>query len=418
MQIISGTQVFNTSSPASGQKNLFCTEVSIWAKKFGGEEFVEPIMHAYDEGAKATPGDEVVLDLSASKFTVCPPFPPNLTNLNLSDSNVTVLPDDFASQLPNLKDLDVSRTPLKKLPARLPPQLTVLVLCYTDITALPENLPTLLEELWLTGCMKLIFDPVNLLAQLPHLERLDGPRGTLDESTSFGSKGGRRLFEHRLMSTTFGTSYQQNYPHSCAAASLLVIAHELGVKKSLPSSRPDSESDTLELDVHCEKSIYRVTSAFEGQDAGLEKARGSLPPNIIRAARQLGLAETFYVPDNHHTQTMRNDADYPKVEPLLAKEGITIHQQSAPRLSSDALEMRFVTRVDARGVRLPGAWDEVNHCVAVRPDASCMDPASGINFKSIDDYIACLAGSNQFLEDTGMRIQFKLGSAGQTICPD
>jgi hypothetical protein len=384
------------------RRSNYFASVNKWAIEVDGEEYISRIMEAFDKSLFAKPGEEVLLNLSFSGISRCPPFFSGLTHLklvsvplkewpdNLPDTLihlmlkdcawVTALPDNLSSQLPKLKHLDLTNT---------------------SITILPISQLATLEFLRITGCEQLEELPQDFLDQMPQLAQFLTANSSMGKWV-FYALSERSSIEKRMKAVQLGPCYKQNYPRSCAAASLLSIAFELGIK-TMPALENKGE---LVLDKRCESDLYLITSEYHEVMSELSSARGSLPPNIIRASKLLGLTEKFYVPKNHYTEAMRKDSSYPDIEIVSKKEGIDINIECAPLLKEGELAIKFLVEVDSSGKQVPGLWDEVTHCIVERPDGSCMDPSFGENFHTASELIANYDDTQEIYVDSGMSIVF------------
>jgi cysteine protease IpaJ len=185
--------------------------------------------------------------------------------------------------------------------------------------------------------------------------------------------------------------YEQTYPNSCGAASLLVIACALGINEIPPFAGSRSERanvNTLKLNDRCEADIYRITSDCDSSDEDvLERAGYSLPHNIVKAGKLLGLTSEVYEDSSYLSSAI--SWFYSAERDLLLDEGIPI-KKSAVHLGEDQFEMK------ALAITFLGAPVGL-HWVVALPDGTFMDPREG---KCFDSFIGLQSSAGKSILET------------------
>ena len=89
-----------------------------------------------------------------------------LRDLNLRGKSLRIIPDEI-TYLYHLQTLDLSRNPIKDLPSRLPANLTALNISDTKITSLPEDfaLPASLEMVVISASQRALGEQLAALAE-------------------------------------------------------------------------------------------------------------------------------------------------------------------------------------------------------------------------------------------------------------
>ncbi|PXX22057.1 MULTISPECIES: hypothetical protein [Burkholderia] len=174
------------------------------------------------------------------------------------------------------------------------------------------------------------------------------------------------------------SSRRQIFENSCGAASLLVIAKELGVEK-MPAFRGALSSagdGKLALNGASEHDLFMITSGMTTHRRhanSVVNAGYSMPQHLMFAARLLGLEA-----DIHQQPGMMSAALnrlYPDVRSGLSPD--TVIKTSAPRLRDGEYEMKALA-VTIGGIPAGLHW------VVRRTDGSFMDPATGKNAATFD----------------------------------
>lgn len=403
-----------TMGSGNHDKELYCAELQKWVNNVPGENreaLIEQMMKVHDQCAQVEPGKKVVVNLSNNRFTTCPPIPKGVTELKLCRTQLQAWPNNLPVTLLVLEIKDNAQlTALPDNLSTLLPQLTWLDLSKTSITKLPANLPPKLTCLQVTSCEKLVIWFDDFLEQLPDLTSFFAGNSGMAH-LAFSEQSERISAEKRINTASLGFYYEQRWQRSCGAASLLLIAFELGVKEMPIASNSNPEGTTKEelaLTVRCELALYQITSECQGDFTKLESARGSLPHNIIRAGRSLGLTEQFYLAENDFTKAMQSMSECPDLKAEFEKNTIAINTTAMPKLLNDELAIKFLVQIDKLGKCVVGKWDDVIHCVVVRSNGSYMDPAVGENFFSLNELIANYTEEDDpKYVDSGMSIVFK-----------
>ena len=137
------------SEPGSAQAALdrdYRNELSAWVGSAAPTERavhqeVERTVNAYLD----LPAEQrESIDLSDLDLSTLPPLPAGLIELDVSQNQLSTLPEDLPR---NLQKLDASRNALTTLPEHLPPGLQTLDASQNELTALPEHLPLDLQHL-------------------------------------------------------------------------------------------------------------------------------------------------------------------------------------------------------------------------------------------------------------------------------
>lgn len=205
----------------------------------------------------------------------------------------------------------------------------------------------------------------------------------------------------------------QCFSNSCGAASLLCAAIELDVKQ-IPA-RPALQNlwnveSTITLpngDYESERKIYAVTSGIARTAVPDIDTGYSLPSNIARAVKALGLDATAYVPYNLSGILLRFLYGDEIVNSINA--GMPVIYAYAPPLIENQRLLKVFRVGDA------AFWKPATglHYVMQRPNNSLMDPAAfyddkghpgGDDFISVDNCIQHHRTQNRYYQDTGISI--------------
>ncbi len=193
--------------------------------------------------------------------------------------------------------------------------------------------------------------------------------------------------------------YQQTYPNSCGASSLLCAAMELGTA-NLPAVQAYplwAFQIPLAANKTCETAIYSVSSGGGGLPP--TNASGySLPSYINDCAVAMGRTAVGYVPSTLVGALLKTvySADVTRA----TGNGMVINSTVAPAPGPNQRLLK-VMRVGE------DSWYKPNvglHYIMVRPDGSVMDPALGLdanNLKALQMYQNSQAAS---YIDTGIGV--------------
>ena len=177
------------------------------------------------------------------------------------------------------------------------------------------------------------------------------------------------------------TSYQQTYPNSCGAASLLCAAIDLGITQ-LPSDAnihplwvggceldkgPTKQSETI---------VYALTSGSKG--APTKGSGYSVPSNIAKACQAMGISATAYVPTGLVTRILL--AYYPKELANAEAYGMKVFREAPPRPTGKQLLLRIIRVGADKLVSINSGL----HYILERPNGWVMDPALGWEHSSLD----------------------------------
>lgn len=191
-------------------------------------------------------------------------------------------------------------------------------------------------------------------------------------------------------SNHFGTLPKQQYRNSCAARCLQQIAYELGIKK-IPGNKHHGFNGQSIRHRSAEAAIYGITGSLLSGSGGLKpNLLGNLnnggdsgPVGIKNAARLLGLDSRFYcssgLTDWYFGQ--RNPAGWKEI-----KKYCPVHRTSPPTLCSNERLLIHVCNYSMLGLDDNDFKVRRDHYIMQRPDGSCYNPDTGINFSSVKAY--------------------------------
>ena len=191
---------------------------------------------------------------------------------------------------------------------------------------------------------------------------------------------------------------KQFFTNSCGAASLLCVAHELGVRH-LPNINvmgSMSHGQALAATNNCESAIYQITS---GSTTGqiphgnhLSTADYSMPDKMVFAARLLDLDAQIYLESGAFASALGKL--YSSTVEKCEQSGVPIHRTAPPQMGAFERMIKIVGVLKVVGL----------HYVMKRPDGTYMDPGDGQNFPDFDQM------NNSWLKcysDTGISIVCK-----------
>ena len=194
--------------------------------------------------------------------------------------------------------------------------------------------------------------------------------------------------------------YQQTFPQSCGAATLMCAALELGVNE-LPAnnvnflwagSRKLKKGPTKEAEIQ----IYSVTS---GENRIPTPVSGySLPSKLAIVADILNLDMTVHLPPSLTSSILT--FLYPGEIADAERAGVSVVRSAAPRLLTDQKRLRIL-RVGSTGLSIATGL----HYVLERKDGSIMDPALGqnyTNFAELERLLGTMAKTAYI--DTGITV--------------
>lgn len=175
--------------------------------------------------------------------------------------------------------------------------------------------------------------------------------------------------------------YQQTFPQSCGAATLMCAALELGINE-LPANninflwagpRRLKKGPTKEAEIQ----IYSVTS---GENKIPTMVSGySLPSKLALAADILDLEMTVHLPPSV-TSTILTTL-YPSEIVDARNAGVNIVRSIPPRLILDQVRLRILRVGGAGFFNIASGL----HYVLERRNGSVMDPALGQNYANLDE---------------------------------
>jgi hypothetical protein len=176
---------------------------------------------------------------------------------------------------------------------------------------------------------------------------------------------------------------KQEFKSSCAAAALVTIADELGVDTMpmIPGSISDMEKDRKLVvgSYRCERDIYYITTGCKyHDDAALRNAGPSSIPNIIKAAKMLGLNVKVHEYKTDYSEHMHGEDQYKIEKNALLKKGVKINSSSV-KLNPHEREMLLVATEEG--------FDSL-HWVEVRPDGTLGDSDTGKNYENFEEFSA------------------------------
>ena len=174
--------------------------------------------------------------------------------------------------------------------------------------------------------------------------------------------------------------YEQTFPNSCGAASLLCAAIELGTAQ-LPTVKAYplwAFPIPLAPNLTCEKAIYSVTSGNDGRTP-TDATGYSLPSYIHDCVVAMGRTAVAHVPNTLVGALLKTvySADVARA----TGNGMVINSSSAPARPGANQRLLRVMRVGE------DAWYKPNvglHYIMVRPDGSVMDPALGLDANTLE----------------------------------
>lgn len=174
--------------------------------------------------------------------------------------------------------------------------------------------------------------------------------------------------------------YQQTYPNSCGAASLLCAAMELGTAQLPPVQAYPLWAFQIPLAANktCETAIYSVTCGGGGQ-CPTDASAYSLPSYVHDCAVAMGRTAVGYVPNTLIGAALKTvySADVARA----TGNGMVINSAAAPARPGANERLLRVMRVGEDVWYKPGIG---LHYIMVRPDGSVMDPALGLDANSLE----------------------------------
>ncbi len=182
------------------------------------------------------------------------------------------------------------------------------------------------------------------------------------------------------------TTFEQTYPNSCGAATLLCAAIDLGITE-LPAAPnihplwvggcqlnngPTKQAETM---------IYALTSGTKGAPSN---ASGySIPSNIAKACQALGISATAYVPQGLVANFLL--LAYPNELANAQANNMDIVRTAPPRPIGTQILLRIVRVGEDKLIGINTGL----HYVLERPNGWIMDPAIGwehTSFKQLQTY--------------------------------
>jgi hypothetical protein len=224
---------------------------------------------------------------------------------------------------------------------------------------------------------------------------------------------------------------QQNYENSCAAASLLCAAYELGVRLFPPKKKYSlwAAPAPLRLDWESQKRIYQWTSNNRTEEKGAYDWGYSWPVDIATCAEALGLNTRIRIYSTWTAWALKNQKAYKDQWKRIQKYGN--YEELSPTRST--LKLKY----DERELKVIAEWQDLIgplkklgslHTIMVRPNGQVMEPSSGEDMPLVEAKQHCnmhgtglsvLVWPPRSVQEVFDRGQLRRNSiTGRIECPD
>ncbi|WP_422489513.1 hypothetical protein [Endozoicomonas sp. ALE010] len=188
----------------------------------------------------------------------------------------------------------------------------------------------------------------------------------------------------------FNTLPKQQYHNSCAARCLQQAAYELGINQ-IPNNRLYQFNGQSILDRSAEAAIYAITGRLVSGNGELQpdllgdlnNGPASGPVGIRNATRLLGLDSRLYC------SSWLTEWYFGQRDPVCwreIKKYCPVHRTSPPRLCRNERLLVHVCNYSMLGLDDHGLKVRRDHYIMQRPDGSCYNPDTGINYPSVKAY--------------------------------